>query len=64
MNHKKYIKLFLGQRFAILEEKVIISTILQKFVLEPVTRPEDIIFTADLVLRSANPVKVKFVPRP
>ncbi|XP_077295540.1 cytochrome P450 4C1-like [Arctopsyche grandis] len=53
----------IGQKFAILEEKAVISAILRNFKLEPVTRPNDIIFSLDIVLRSRDPVKVKFVSK-
>ena len=53
----------IGQRFAMLELKALLCGILRKFNLEAVDRPEDIVFQADLVLRSKNPIRVKFITR-
>ncbi|KOB67392.1 Cytochrome P450 monooxygenase Cyp4M5 [Operophtera brumata] len=53
----------IGQKFAMMEMKSAISEILRKFELFPVTRTEDIEFTADLVLRNARPVYVSFRKR-
>ncbi|CAG9831865.1 unnamed protein product [Diabrotica balteata] len=53
----------IGQRFALLEIKAVLCGILRKFKLEPVTRPENIVYAADLVLRPSGEINVKFVPR-
>ncbi|KAL4712740.1 hypothetical protein ACJJTC_008037 [Scirpophaga incertulas] len=53
----------IGQKFAILEMKAAVAAILRKFELTPVTRPEDIRLSADLILRNDGPVLVKFVRR-
>ncbi|XP_075973854.1 cytochrome P450 4C1-like isoform X2 [Anticarsia gemmatalis] len=53
----------IGQKFAMMEMKIAITKILQEFILEPVTRPEDIRFVADLVLRNNGPVLVNFIKR-
>nr|ADE05576.1 cytochrome P450 4M2 [Manduca sexta] len=53
----------IGQKFAILEMKSAISSLLRHYELLPVTKPEDLKFTADLVLRTTNPVYVKFVKK-
>ncbi|KAG7310586.1 hypothetical protein JYU34_003379 [Plutella xylostella] len=53
----------IGQKFAMLELKSAVSKILRKFELHPVTRPEDIVFISDLVLRNTSPVYVTFVKR-
>lgn len=52
-----------GQRFAMLEMKSALCGILRNFILEPVDKPGDISFKADLVLRTDNEIRVKFVPR-
>lgn len=46
-----------------LEMKAVLCGILRNFILEPIDKPEDIIFKADLVLRPNNELRVKFVPR-
>ncbi|XP_056636365.1 cytochrome P450 4c3-like [Diorhabda sublineata] len=53
----------IGQRFAMLELKAAICGILRKFKLQPVTRPEEIIYKADMILRSSSELNVKFVRR-
>uniref|UniRef100_A0A1E1WM70 Cytochrome P450 n=1 Tax=Pectinophora gossypiella TaxID=13191 RepID=A0A1E1WM70_PECGO len=53
----------IGQKFAMLEMKTMMSCLLRRFKLEPVTTHEDIVFYADLVLRTKNPIYVKFRPR-
>lgn len=52
-----------GQRFAMLELKSAVSTILRKFELQPVTKPSDLQFISDLVLRNNAPVYVSFINR-
>ncbi|XP_060525303.1 cytochrome P450 4C1-like [Cylas formicarius] len=53
----------IGQRFAILEIKSALCALLKKFKLEPVDRPEDIVYIQDLVLRPKNGVRMKFIRR-
>ncbi|KAG6458683.1 hypothetical protein O3G_MSEX011007 [Manduca sexta] len=53
----------IGQKFAMMEMKSSISEILRKFELQPVTTPSDIEITADLILRNAKPIEVRFVKR-
>lgn len=52
--------MILGQRFAMYEDKSVISTVLRKYKLEAITKPEEIIFNADLVLRPKYPIKIRF----
>ncbi|XP_023246853.1 cytochrome P450 4C1-like [Copidosoma floridanum] len=51
----------IGQRFAMNELKSLIGRILYNFRLEPVTKLADMQLTADLILRPAEPVYVKFI---
>ncbi|CAB3256532.1 unnamed protein product [Arctia plantaginis] len=53
----------IGQKFAMMEMKIAIAEVLRQFELQPVTRPSDIVFMADLVLRNEGPVLVQFVER-
>ncbi|KAG5674601.1 hypothetical protein PVAND_004555 [Polypedilum vanderplanki] len=53
----------IGQRFAMLELKVMLTKIIQKFKIQPVTKREDITFIGDIVLRSKDPIVMKFTPR-
>uniref|UniRef100_UPI003B834D28 cytochrome P450 4C1-like n=1 Tax=Chironomus tepperi TaxID=113505 RepID=UPI003B834D28 len=53
----------IGQRFAMLELKVMLTKVIQNFKILPVTKREDLVFMADLVLRTNHPVKMRFEPR-
>ncbi|XP_068899038.1 cytochrome P450 4c3-like [Tenebrio molitor] len=53
----------IGQKFAFLELKTVLVGILSQFILEPVDTPQDIVLMTNLVLRSKDPIRVKFVPR-
>ncbi|XP_068626843.1 cytochrome P450 4C1-like [Battus philenor] len=54
----------IGYKFAMIEMKLAILAILRRYRLLPITKPEDIKFTSDLMLRSTEPVYVKFEQRP
>uniref|UniRef100_UPI002146ABCD cytochrome P450 4C1-like n=1 Tax=Vanessa atalanta TaxID=42275 RepID=UPI002146ABCD len=53
----------IGQKFAMMEIKLAISAVLQQYRLLPVTKPEDIDFIADIILRPKDPICVKFEKR-
>ncbi|CAH1646809.1 unnamed protein product [Spodoptera littoralis] len=53
----------IGQKFAQIELKVIMSSILRRYILEPVTRTEDLVFTIDIILRTNHPIYVRFRER-
>jgi len=53
----------IGQKFAILEIKVLIVSILRNFILLPVMRKEDIKLEYGIVLRSQKSVKLKLQRR-
>ncbi|XP_034832774.1 cytochrome P450 4C1-like [Maniola hyperantus] len=53
----------IGQKFAMMEMKLAISAVLSKYRLLPVTKPQDIVFTVDIMLRTKDPIFVKFVKR-
>ncbi|XP_012271223.1 cytochrome P450 4C1 [Orussus abietinus] len=53
----------IGQRFAMLELKTLISHIMYNFYMEPIDFTNDVRFYPDLVLRPGHPIRVKFVPR-
>ncbi|KAK2577279.1 hypothetical protein KPH14_003416 [Odynerus spinipes] len=52
----------IGQKFAMLEMKLIIAYILHNFALEPVDELDNVQLKTDLVLRPAKPIFVKFIP--
>ncbi|CRL01592.1 CLUMA_CG014264, isoform A [Clunio marinus] len=49
----------IGQRFAMLELKVMLTKIIRNFIISPVTKRDEVVFIADVVLRSKNPVEIK-----
>nr|NP_001352304.1 cytochrome P450 4C1-like [Cyphomyrmex costatus] len=52
----------IGQRFAMLEMKAIIASLIHNFYLEPIDYLKDLRMEVDLVLRPAHPLRVRFVP--
>lgn len=53
----------IGQKFAMLEMKSAIAAILRRLELLPITKPEDIVISGDVVLRTTEPIYIKFVQR-
>ncbi|GLH12597.1 Probable cytochrome P450 6t3 [Gryllus bimaculatus] len=53
----------IGQRFALLEEKAVLSAVLRHFRLEAVQREEDVRPLMELILRPEQSVRVRFVER-
>ncbi|XP_046382306.1 uncharacterized protein LOC124153250 [Ischnura elegans] len=53
----------IGQRFAMLEVKSVLCSILRHYKLIPVDTPKDISFMHDLVLRPCNGIKIKLEKR-
>ncbi|GFS54608.1 hypothetical protein NPIL_483071, partial [Nephila pilipes] len=53
----------LGQRFAIMEEKIIISNILRNYTLESLDHRDKIPPAAELILRSPRPIRIRIRPR-
>ncbi|KAI4477381.1 hypothetical protein M0804_012767 [Polistes exclamans] len=52
----------IGQKLAMLELKVFLAFILYNFELEPVDELDDVTFSADIILTSSKPLRVKFIP--
>ncbi|KAG7206576.1 hypothetical protein KM043_000260 [Ampulex compressa] len=52
----------IGQRFAMMELKAMVGHLLHHFILEPVDYLKDLRIIADLVIRPAHPIRIKFVP--
>ncbi|KAK7076602.1 Cytochrome P450 4V2 [Halocaridina rubra] len=53
----------IGQKFALMEEKIIITNILRKFRIESTVRREDLRVLAELILKPENGNILKFFPR-
>ncbi|XP_032677792.1 cytochrome P450 4C1-like isoform X1 [Odontomachus brunneus] len=52
----------IGQRFAMLEMKAMIATLVRNFYVEPIDYLKDMEIISDLVLRPNHPLNVRFVP--
>ncbi|XP_071578154.1 cytochrome P450 4C1-like isoform X1 [Temnothorax nylanderi] len=52
----------IGQRFAMLEMKAMIAPLVHNFCLEPIDYLKNLRMQVDLVLRPAQPLRVKFIP--
>lgn len=53
----------IGQKFAILEEKIILSSIFRKYVVETCDRREDLTILCEQILRPKNGVRVRLTCR-
>ncbi|KAK7078618.1 Cytochrome P450 4V2 [Halocaridina rubra] len=53
----------IGQKFAMMEAKTLMSTLLRHYRIESVTKREDLKVTADLILRSEDGIIVRLFPR-
>ena len=52
-----------GQKFALLEEKTILSTIFRNFYVKSLDKREDIALVFELVLKSNDGIRLHFTPR-
>ncbi|XP_025160850.1 cytochrome P450 4C1 isoform X2 [Harpegnathos saltator] len=52
----------IGQRFAMLELKAMIASLVYNFYLEPVDYLKDVSFKLDIVLRTSRPIRMKVIP--
>ncbi|CAH2108081.1 unnamed protein product [Euphydryas editha] len=53
----------LGQKYAMLEMKTLISGLFRKYRVEPVTRTEDIVFRMAITLRTTQPIYAKIIKK-
>nr|AHU88027.1 cytochrome P450 4ED1 [Propylea japonica] len=53
----------IGQRFAMLEMKAVLSAVIKKFELIPVDTPKTIHLNMETILRAKNGIRIKFLPR-
>lgn len=53
-----------GQKYAVMEEKVVLATVLRNFHLESLEKREDLILIGELVLRPRDGVQVRLTPKP
>ncbi|XP_071576723.1 cytochrome P450 4C1-like isoform X2 [Temnothorax nylanderi] len=52
----------IGQRFAMLEMKVMVASLIHSFYVEPIDYLKNLRMQPDMVLRPAHPLRVKFIP--
>ncbi|RLU26140.1 hypothetical protein DMN91_002306 [Ooceraea biroi] len=52
----------IGQRFAMMEMKTVIGTLMHNFNLEPIDHLKDVRCSTDIIIRIGQPIRVKFVP--
>ena len=55
--------LFLGQRFAMMEEKVMVSAVLRRFNIQSLQTPDEVLPLSELILRPSGGIQVKLTPR-
>ncbi|KAG8226956.1 hypothetical protein J437_LFUL009507 [Ladona fulva] len=53
----------IGQRFAMLEVKAVLSALIQRYKLKPFDEQKDVTFMHDLVLRPSGGIKIQLEPR-
>lgn len=53
----------IGQKFALMEEKVVLSTLLRNYKFESVEKREDLVLMSELILRPKSGIKLKISKR-
>lgn len=53
----------IGQKFAILEEKAVISAVLRRFKVEAIDRREDLTLLGELILRPKDGLRIRITDR-
>lgn len=46
-----------------MELRTVIGEIVKNFELRPITKAQDVVVMADIILRAKDPIRVKFMPR-
>jgi cytochrome P450 len=54
---------FLGQRFAMMEEKIVLASIVRNFNIKSIQITEDIRITPEIILKSTNGIMVELQRR-
>lgn len=58
-----FVYLGIGQKFALLEEKSVISAVLRNYKIEAIDRREDLTLLGELILRPKDGLRVKITRR-
>ncbi|XP_071808402.1 cytochrome P450 4V2-like [Asterias amurensis] len=53
----------IGQRFAMMEEKVMVSAVLRRFNIQSLQTPDEVLPLSELILRPSGGIQVKLTPR-
>ncbi|CAG7722152.1 unnamed protein product, partial [Allacma fusca] len=53
----------IGQKFAMMEEKIVLANIFRNFKVESVQKPEDVTVMMEVVTRPKDGLKVRIIPR-
>ncbi|KAH7978117.1 hypothetical protein HPB49_004497 [Dermacentor silvarum] len=53
----------LGQKFAMLELKVLLAKVLTNFSVSSCNHRDDLLFDADILLRTKRPIRIRLQPR-
>lgn len=55
--------IYVGQRFALMEEKTILASILRRYRVESLTKRDELILMGELILRPRDGIRLRFTPR-
>ena len=62
-SYQKFFVFPVGQKFALMEQKVVLATVLRKFEIKSLQKIDEMRFVGELVLRSVDGVHVTFKKR-
>jgi len=57
------VHIYIGQKFAMMEEKILLANFLRHFRIESVQKPQELHLVSDMTLRSASGIKIKIFSR-
>jgi len=52
-----------GQKFALMEEKVVLSTVLRNFHIESLDKREELVVLGQLILRPRDGIRLRLTPK-
>lgn len=53
----------LGQKFAQMEEKIVVASVLRRFHVEAIDKAEDLALLAELILRPKDGIRLRLTPK-
>ena len=63
LNELIYFDDITGQKFALMEEKVVLSTVLRNFHIESLDKRDDLVVLGQLILRPRDGIRLRLTPR-